>query len=390
MKKTKILMLTLGAISGAAQAQSSVTLYGLIDTPIEYVNHLASSPPTINTSTGVITQQPGGNRYSIPTSGGMAGSRWGIRGTESLGGGLSTFFALESGFGADDGKSQQGGRLFGRQAFVGVRSNQYGALTLGRQYTSMFDAFANFGPLQYASLYEPAVYQLGPQFRQDNSIKYVGTFGPLIAQAHWSFGAGTGSLGVVPLAGGGAGETAGHFRDNTAYGAALTYAYGPFGVTAAYDQWNPAVTTGNAGRARKAGVAASYVIGPAKLMAGYRWGDTDTSGGTTVLRDDYYWIGANYDVNQALVLKIGYYYDNLKTLRVSSTAPATNPANPWQVSLAADYSLSKRTDIYLTMAYSKNSGLNFDSSPVGFASGYFLSQGSNNQFGTAIGIRHKF
>lgn len=390
MKRTKILVLTLGAISGVAQAQSSVTLYGVVDTPVEFVNHLASAAPTINTSTGAVTQQPGGNRYGLVNSGGLSGSRWGIRGVESLGSGLSAIFTLESGFGANDGKSLQGGRLMGRQASVGVQSDKYGALTFGRQYTSLFDAFANFGPMSYSPMYEPSTYQLGNNFREDNTIKYAGTFGPLTALAHWSFGTGVSSLGTVPLAGAGAGETAGHFRDDNGYGAGVTYASGPFAVTAAYDQWNPAVTTGNAGRARKAGTAISYAVGPAKFMAGYRWGDTDTSAGTTLLRDNYYWIGANYNVNSALVLKLGYYYDDLKVLRVGATAPATNPKNPWQVSFNADYSLSKRTDVYLSMAYVKNSGLNFDSSPVGFAAGYFLSQGSSNQFGTAIGIRHKF
>lgn len=388
MKKVSVVLAALSAASGAANAQS-VTLYGVVDTPIEFATHVASGAPTINTSTGEITQRPGGNRFAMVSGGGLSGSRWGMRGTESLGNGLNAIFTLESGFSADDGKSSQGGRLFGRQAAVGLQHGTYGTLSFGRQYAAIYDAFSNFTPLGYAPLYEPSTYLLG-SFRQDNTIKYSGTFGPLSAYAHYSFGAGQGTLGVVPLAGGGSGESPGNFRDNTAYGATLIYASGPFGVTATYDQWNPAVTVGNPGRAKKAGAAVSYKIGAAKLVAGYRWADTVSSTGNTFLRDDLYWVGANYDVTSALVLKLGYYYDNLKVLRVGTATAATNPANPWQVSFLADYSFSKRTDVYLTMAYVKNSGLNFDASPTGFASGYFLAQGRNNQFGTAIGIRHRF
>ncbi len=296
---------------------------------------------------------------------------------------------LESGFGVDDGRSQPSGRLFGRQGFIGLKSGQYGTLTFGRQYTSLFDASANFVPLYFAATFEPLMAQVGANFREDNMIKYAGAFGGLTVAAHWSFGAGVGALGVQSLAGG-VGETAGHFRDNTAYGASLTYGGGPFGMAVGYDQWNPAVATGNPGTVKKASVAASYTVGPAKFMAGYRWGDDKDAAGNGLLRDDYYWIGANYQATTAMALHLGYYYDNLKSLRLSSMAPAANPANPWQVSFLADYRLSKRTDIYLALAYAKNSGLNFDTSAIGFANGYFLSQGSSNQFGAAAGIRHTF
>ncbi|PMY01052.1 porin, partial [Pseudomonas sp. GW460-13] len=85
------------------------------------------------------------------SSGGLSGSRWGLRGVEDLGSGLKALFVLESGFGLDDGKSQQGGRLFGRQAYVGLESDQVGRVTFGRQYTSLFDMMANFSPTGYAT-----------------------------------------------------------------------------------------------------------------------------------------------------------------------------------------------------------------------------------------------
>lgn len=379
-----------GLMTGTLHAQS-VTLYGVADSAIEYVSHMAASAPTIDPKTGVITRQPGGNRYGLQTTGGISSPRWGLRGVEDLGGGLKAVFTLESGFGIDDGKSQQGGRLFGRQAFVGLQRADIGQLSFGRQYTSIFDVMANFSPLGLAPMYESTTVLVGPAFRQDNMVKYGGQFGGLFAEAHFSFGAGTPSLAGVPLAAGGVGETPGSFRDNSAYGAALKYSYGPFGIGVAYDQWNPAITTGSPATVKKAAVGLSYVVGSATIMAGYRWGQNkDSTGNVTLLRDDYYWIGGNYQATPSLNLALGYYYDDLKTIRASGTAPAANLANPWQVSFLGTYSFSKRTDLYLTAAYSKNSGLNFGTSADGFASGYFLAQGANNQLGAGLGIRHKF
>ncbi len=390
MKMKQLVLPSVLACTGTAWAQTSVTVYGVADVPVEFVNHMAIGAPTINPTTGVITQQTGGNRFGLAGSGGLSGSRFGLRGVEDLGSGLKALFVLESGFGLDTGSLQQGGRLFGRQAFVGLERANIGKLTFGRQYNSMFDAFANASPLSYASMYEPVFMQLGPDARADNTIKYTGAFGGLTAVAHYSFGVGVAALGVTPLSNGGNGEVPGHFRDNTAFGGALMYSSNGFGISVAYDQWNAAVTSGSPGTTKKAGIAANYAVGPAKFVAGYRWGDGKSNTDATLLRDDYYWAGINYQATSALALTLAYYYDDLKTLRVSSAAPATNPANPWQVSFVADYSFSKRTDVYLTTAYAKNSGLNFDTSANGFASSYFLSRGSTNQFGAAVGIRHKF
>ena len=99
------------ACAGAAYAQSSVTLYGVVDTNIEYATNLPGATPGSS-----------GNRVSMQ-SGGLSGSRWGLRGVEDLGGGLSALFVLESGFASDTGQSQQGSRLFGRQAYVGLKSS---------------------------------------------------------------------------------------------------------------------------------------------------------------------------------------------------------------------------------------------------------------------------
>lgn len=122
MKKQAILLASFGVLSSAAYAQSSVTLYGIVDVGVLYVNNAVSGGK-------------GGQQWSLASSN-LQGSRLGLRGTEDLGGGLSALFVLENGFTTNNGKLAQGGDLFGRQAFVGLSSQKFGMLTLGRQYDS--------------------------------------------------------------------------------------------------------------------------------------------------------------------------------------------------------------------------------------------------------------
>ncbi|GJG94210.1 porin [Cupriavidus pauculus] len=372
---------------GGAFAQSNVTLYGVADINVEYVNHLGAVPTAANG----FNPGPSNNAYRM-NSGGMAGSRWGMRGTEDLGGGLKGLFVLESGFNLDSGTMQQSGRLFGRQAFVGVQKAAIGQISLGRQYTSMFEALANFSPTAYATQYEPVVLQSGANFREDNTIKYTGQFGPVTALAHWSFGTGLAlpaSVGI-PTPIGGNGEVPGAFRRDTAYGAAVAYSGGPFGVTVGYDQWNPTIGA-SSGTMRKAAVGASYTVNnTVKIMGGYRWGQNKNAAGSIIQRDDFYWIGANYQVTPAVGLTLEYNYDDMKNLF------GANAPNPWQIAFVANYSFSKRTDLYLSTAYAKNAGLMLESlgtvyaNSLSLGNSYALANGQSNMLGVAVGIRHKF
>ncbi|MGY2492883.1 porin [Cupriavidus sp. CP313] len=388
MKLRSMAMAALLACSGNAFAQSSVTLYGVADINLEYVNHVGAIPTAANQ----FNRGPSNNVYRM-NSGGFSGSRWGIRGTEDLGSGLKAMFVLENGFNVDTGTLQQGGRMFGRQAFVGVQKAGIGQITLGRQYASMFEALANFVPAAYATQYEPTVLLTGPNFRADNTVKYTGKFGPVTALAHWSFGTGLAlpqTVGVAtPI--GGNGEVPGHFRRDTAYGAAVAYLGGPFGVTVGYDQWNPTIGT-SSGTVKKVAVGSSYTIGSqAKIMGGYRWGQNKNAADVVIQRDDFYWIGATYQVTPAIGLTLEYNYDNVKSLFGD-----THVANPWQIAFIANYAFSKRTDLYLSTAYAKNAGLMMESLATVFANSlslgnsYTLANGQSNMLGVALGIRHKF
>src|ERR1700730_17179701 len=114
MKKIPVALAVSAALAAsAAHSQSSVTLYGLIDAGL-----FQAASGTIN------------------------GSRFGLRGAEDLGGGLKAIFVLENGFNVQNGKLGQNSRMFGRQAFVGLSSSQFGTVTLGRQYDSLVDFVA--------------------------------------------------------------------------------------------------------------------------------------------------------------------------------------------------------------------------------------------------------
>src|ERR1700682_2295193 len=129
MKKTLIVAALSGVFATAAHAQSSVTLFGLIDAGITYTNN------------------QGGHSNWQATDGAVQTSRWGLRGAEDLGGGLKAIFTWDTGFNVMNGTFRQNSREFGRQAFVGLSSDQFGSVTLGRQYDSVVDYL---GPLALA------------------------------------------------------------------------------------------------------------------------------------------------------------------------------------------------------------------------------------------------
>ncbi len=371
-----------------AQAPTSVTLYGVVDAGIEYVNRVASGTGTA----------PIGSRFGMPSNGGLSASRWGLRGSEDLGGGWRAFFNLENGFGSDTGQLATANNIFSRAALVGL-ANHYGKLSLGRQVTSLTEAMVNFAPLRFSTLYEPGVWWLGINYRENNMVKYSGEFGGVQAVAHYSFGAGlsTAGVGTPVLYDSGNGEVPGHGKDNTAYGASLMWSGGAFAAGLGYDQWNPAPTPGNAGKVRKVGAAASYTTGPFKFTGGYRWNKADFSTGANLIRDDYWFAGVNYRVVPSVNLLLAYFYSDIKSQRVgtaaapsTATSNAINPPNPQEVAFIVDYDFSKRTDLYLSIAWTHNGSLVNDGAFTGYKFGYPQAPGQKNMVGVTTGIRHVF
>jgi predicted porin len=169
MKRIFFTAVTLISIAGGAQAQSSVTLFGLVDLNLS------------NTKAG---SNVGGSSLTTMNDGhvnGMNGSRWGLRVVEDLGGGLKAGAHLESGFTADTGTSAQGGRLFGRQGFIYLSSATLGEIRLGRQYTFHDVVLGATNPFSNGMVLNPGIGVTNrgralPQFidapRQDNMVQY--------------------------------------------------------------------------------------------------------------------------------------------------------------------------------------------------------------------------
>ena len=361
---------------------SSVSLYGVVDLNAEHINHHSALSP----------RAPGypGTAHSRTSmrSGGLTGSQWGLRGSEDLGGGLRASFVLESGVDMSKGALLQGGRAFGRQSFVGLEGS-WGKLMLGRQYTSMFSALRPFSPLAYATQYEPIILLTGLNFRSDNTIKWDQTWGPasgnVRALAHWTFKSGVSGLN--------ADKPGDPFRRDTGFGAALAYNSPRWNATLAYDQSNAGMSTfgdPHHGKARKWMLGVNWSNGPLKLIGGWRWQNAHYGNGQPFLRDDLMWLGLSYQPNPRWHVALVYYRDNIQQLGRKFGEAATNPANPWQLSFVTTHALSKRTDLYVTAAYAKHAGLNFDTSPINYANGYYLGAGQNNMLGYAFGIRHRF
>ena len=362
--KMKLFAAAVAALAaGGAYAQSSVTLYGVADVGLEYTN-----------------RTPGPNGQSSNawrmTSGNQSGSRWGLRGVEDLGGGLKGIFTLESGFNVDTGGQSDSSRLFNRNAYVGLQ-NQWGTLTLGRQQTLFYDFGLVYDPMAISTRY--SITSIAPEYasRADNAAKYVGTFGGLTVAA----------LYELPEQ---RQRNPGVFSAGREYGFTAMYGAGPFSVGATYDQSNGS-TAASAGQSiRRASVAGTYAFGPAKVYAGYRWakgyngatlpGAVASAPGSVVSTANLYWLGLGYQLTPALSLTGAAYYQDFRN----------TSADPWQFVATADYALSKRTDLYTSVSYTKNKS----GSSLG-VDGYNSSTASNvisggNQFGAVVGVRHKF
>ncbi|MEM5383879.1 porin [Paraburkholderia phymatum] len=388
MKKTLLAVAALGCFATAAHAQSSVTLYGLIDAGITYANKVATST---------------GHDSVVKYGDGVAsGSRWGLRGAEDLGGGMKALFVLESGFSSGDGTSGQGGALFGRQAFVGVSKDSIGALSFGRQYTFSTEYIGSnytMGSQTPAGNYAYHINDLDQlvSSRINNSVKFSSanfaglTFGAMYGFSNSTLFAGTPTTTV------GTTTTQG---SSSAYSFGANYAQGPFGIGAAYTNIRypngatPAfsvsianVNTGGLRDLETFGVGARYTIAAALVWANWTHTKFEPLTGASSKLNNYE-IGGRYAFTPALSAGLGYTFSKLDD----------RFEGKWhQINSAVDYALSKRTDVYVLAIYQKASGSNTVAgrnvpvqAEIGSSSSFIGNAGANTQFVTRIGLRHKF
>ena len=383
------LSLALLGVAGTAQAQNSVTLYGVVDTGIGYVHNAD------------------GNQHQWGMiAGNLSGDRWGMKGQEDLGGGLKAIFQLENGFNVGTGQLGQGGREFGRQAFVGLTSNQAGTVTLGRQYDPLVDMVQGItGDNYWASIVGTPgdVDNYDNSSRVNNAVKYVSpNYAGLQFEGMYGFSNGAGTTGQ--------GQT---------WSGAVAYNNGPLGLAAGYyytsnptagrsaTTWNSPSSDSifdspiNSGYASAhsigiARAAAQYAIGPVTFGGSYSNAKYRPDGFSAFTSTETYNIGslfANYQLTPALLIGTGYTYEK---------ASGDTAAKYHQVGIGADYTLSKRTDFYALGAYQHASGTQatFTTNAAGqtvrvdqaaqASIGSFGFAGTSTQEMVIVGIRHKF
>ncbi|WP_424102719.1 porin [Paraburkholderia sp.] len=342
-----------------AYSQSSVMLYGIIDTGVEYYNHAAG----------------GGSFTGVPTLTGEVPSEWGLTGVEDIGGGTKAFFKLENGFAPGTGGFNYGGREFGRQANVGLQT-AYGAVTLGRQIDMTTYALLS------ADVIGPSIHSLYvfdnylPNARSDNAIGYMGKFAGVTLGATYSFGRdAAGPAG--PAATNCPGQVAGNFLACKQYTGLIAYDSSRFGAAVSYDRMR-----GNAGASAPLTNSAytdarSVVDGYFNLpgvKAGGGWIHRNLSAGAGSMVYNLYFLGLTYTPIPSLALdtQVDKYIQSGVT---SST----------ELVARANYLLSKRTSVYSSVGYM----INGRKGSTSVAAGGTVEPGAE-QLGVMLGVRHAF
>ena len=354
MKKSLIALAVLAA-SGAAMAQSSVTLFGIVDTGIGYVNHTADAKGNDT-----------GSRYGVGTSG-NATSRLGLRGTEDLGGGLKAGFWLEGEIFGDTGNAK--GFDFRRESTVRLSGN-FGEVRLGRETTPTFraglkyDVFGATGIGQFMGYkdWEATGLADGNTIRKDNMLSYsTPNFSGFTANISYAFD----EKANLNTFGGKAGRYV---------GGNVGYDNGPLSVTAAYGT----LSYGNIGDRDEMSIGASYNFGVAKVTGLAQQIKYKPEIGSSAKFNNYL-IGVSAPVGGVGEVKAQYAFYDQKG----------NDAKAHQLSLGYVHNLSKRTALYGTVAYLKNK----DNSNLGLQAKGVYADGvmtGKSQTGVQVGIRHAF
>ena len=353
--------LMLCASASAVMAQSSVTVYGLVDTGLEYVTN---------------TNAAGDSAIKMPSLTGSFPSRLGFRGAEDLGGGLSAVFTLEAGLALDTGTLGQGNRLFGRQASIGLKGD-FGTVTLGRQVNMTFMSMLKsdvMGPNLFSiSSVDPYI----PNARSDNAIGYLGNFNDVVIGATYSTGRDASSAGG-PSATNCPGEVAGNAKACRQVTGLIGYETKSFGLNASYD-----IMYGNTGAAfgltssantdKRVSVNGYVMAGAARIGGGVM--DRTTRAATGLTESDLYYLGVSYPVAPQTTLDTQIARRDVKHSGADATLLVAR----------LTYSFTKRTAVYGALGRMKNAGL----SAIALDAGGTVGVGKS-QNGLMTGLRHTF
>ncbi|MDA7416760.1 porin [Xenophilus arseniciresistens] len=416
MKKSLVALAAL-AVAGVASAQSSVTLFGIVDASISSVSNkseLVTDPFTLLASPLAYYGLPGSVKSSKTGLNNSAynSSRLGFRGVEDLGGGLAASFWLEAPITNDDGAT--GVSTFSRRSTVSLSGN-FGELRLGRDYKPTFWNFTNFDPFGTNGAGTALIQRAAggietSNVRASNTVGYFlpKNLGGFYGQVQYSFHEQTKYDNDLQ------GSLNNNSRGGRYWGGRFGYANGPLDVAVAYGEqinassWN----AGTDQTAKNFNVGASYDFGVVKLFGQYAnlKGKTEYNGlinapaynPSTKLNG--YLIGITAPVGAGLIRAS---YGHVKTkVDVDPLAYLADPffyqQNPKADQLALGYvhNLSKRTALYATVAYIKNKNGAAYSAGSGNITAPWVTEVSNT-FGTGVyqaktsigydlGIRHSF
>lgn len=347
MKKSLLALAALCAFAGAASAQSSVTLFGVVDVNARQVKN-------------------GDTKQTQMGTDGLSSSRLGFRGVEDLGGGLKAGFWLESAVSADAGTANAT-RFWHRRATVSLMGS-FGEVRLGRQLDPSYTAWGSYDTFNTNGLGDLGALVTAPgtssatydtKVRIDNGVNYI---------LPSNLGGFYGEVAVAPGEG-----TAG----KKYIGTRLGYAAGPVDVSLGYGQTDASLTTDD--KQKVLSLGASYDLKVVKLFG-------------VVVQNKFLsqkqrvsHVGVIVPVSAAGKFRVSFANSNLSGSTTAGASVDANDAN--QFALGYIHSLSKRTELYTTYAQIKNKGAS--TLAVGSISGYTVKAGDKSR-GLEFGVKHSF
>jgi predicted porin len=349
----------------SAATTESVQLYGVVDVSLQYLNN---------------ANHHGRSAMGL-SSGDLSGSRWGLRGSESLGNGLSTVFLLEGGMDVGTGTKAHGSRLFGREAYVGLSSKDWGTLTGGRHDTFMNDWMSKYNAFGNATF---SGKRMDDAFsdRADQSLKYVGRFGNVSVGTMYSFGWNNDQHPADK-------------RRGRLMSVGVRYAASGLDTAVLYYRKHadkPGSHANSDNREDRVVLGASYQMGSVTVSGGHRWLRQHLT--TESYTSNMTWVGATYSPTQPLRLLASVYYlagtvcDDMNLATCPVVQGVGKSQKPVMLVLGSEYDFSKRTTVYALAGYvvnRKDSSLSLDGGKYGAT-----VEPGRNQFGLSLGMRHRF
>ena len=376
MKRTTITLALCGTFTAAASAQtpaaSPVTIYGILDVAVENARSSAGD------SSSTMMKQTG----HVP-------SRLGFRGGEKLGGGMRVGFELEGGIGLNSGSFLQGGRPFGRAAYVSLGSTRAGDVRLGRQLSLMQAALAPYDP-DHFSPYSPALAMQLSNLEQTSLSNVVSYWSPQVAGFSGALAYSL-SDGAAVAPNPGAPQVVGAGAAKDVKAALLRYRSGGLSAALGFQAGGQDLASGGDAEQRMASLAALYKWSVFEVGGVYWIHRNELSNGRTPTTK-VWTVGTKWHVSPSmyLVAQVGQARDNGQ---VYATGAAKAEGSDTYLNFGGTYSFSKRTAVYVRFGRIEDENSGFNGRPAIAAvsvrdTAAVPANGSTRA--VAVGLRHSF